>query len=283
MTWPTLTDAALAVLGTAHPLEKAAVSRRAAAAWRGGGIPAIGLSTPPDRPARPSKPELRAPRDMPKRKAAGSLSSRIALLHAVAHIELNAIDLSWDIVARFAPLAEEHADPTRLITLPRAFFDDWVGVGDDEARHHMLVQDRLAALGATYGDLPAHDGLWRASRQTAHDIGARLAIVPMVFEARGLDVTPGMVAGLTRAEDHDSAAILQLIHDEEIGHVAAGRRWFDHVCALRGVPAAETWRSLVRTYYGPALKPPINVASRTKAGLQRHFYEPLATELPALD
>src|SRR3546814_645201 len=140
---------------------------------------------------------------MPKRKVSGS---RDALLHALAHIKLNAIDLAWDLIARFAGEA-----------LPRAFFDDWVRVASEEAKHYGLLAERLAELGATYGDLPAHDGLWQAATETAHDLLARLAVVPLVLEARGLDVTPAMTADLARADDVASAAILQVIYDEEIG------------------------------------------------------------------
>ena len=154
-------------------------------------------------------------------------AGRIALLHALAHIELNAIDLSWDIVARFAGWSEAGR------RLPKAFFDDWVGVADDEARHHAMLEARLNRLGASYGDLPAHDGLWQASMATAHDLAARLALVPLVLEARGLDVTPAMIESLRRHGDDDSADALQIIHDDEIGHVAAGKRWFDFVCAAR--------------------------------------------------
>src|SRR5262249_47418624 len=148
----TLAALAAGVLATADARAKAEASRAAALRWRSGEIVAIGFPSAPERPARPPRPELKPPRDMPKRRAAGTNETRIARLHAVAHIELNAIDLAWDIVARFAAPA-----------LPRAFFDDWVGVGDDEATHFLLLADRLARLGAAYGDLAAHDGLWQAA------------------------------------------------------------------------------------------------------------------------
>ena len=252
---------AAAVLATADARAKAEASRAAAARWREGAVVEIGAAAAPARPARPAKPELKLPRDMPKRRAAGTPESRIALLHAVAHIELNAIDLAWDIVARFA--APE---------LPRAFFDDWVRVGDDEAKHFLLLAERLAALGAAYGDLPAHDGLWQAAHETRRDLLARLAIVPLVLEARGLDVTPAMIARFDRLGDSDSAAVLRVIYRDEIGHVAAGRRWFEWLCEQRGLAPVETWRGLVRRHFKGALKPPFNDEARAAAGFSTKYY-----------
>ncbi len=263
----TLAAAAAAVLGTADARGKAAASRDAAARWRAREFAGIGAAAAPERPARPPRPELKLPREMPKRRGAGTKETRIALLHAVAHIELNAIDLAWDIVARFAPCA-----PGALTELPREFFDDWVRVGDDEARHFLLLAERLEALGAAYGDLPAHDGLWQAAQETRHDLLARLAIVPLVLEARGLDVTPAMIARFERLGDAESAAVLRVIYADEIGHVAAGRRWFEWLCARSGVAPVETWRALVRKHFRGALKPPFNDAARAKAGFSSAYY-----------
>lgn len=262
----TLAFAAAAVLATGEARAKAAASRDAARRWREGGIIAIGAPAAPDRPSRPARPELKLPRDMPKRRGAGTLQSRIALLHAVAHIELNAIDLAWDIVARFA-----------APDLPRDFFDDWVGVADDEARHFLLLDDRLKALGAAYGDLAAHDGLWQAAAETRHDLLARLAIVPLVLEARGLDVTPAMIARFDRLGDPafgdaESAAALRVIYTDEIGHVAAGRRWFEWLCAERGLAPVATWRGLVQRHFRGALKPPFNDVARAAAGFSTRYY-----------
>ncbi|HYC02483.1 MAG TPA: ferritin-like domain-containing protein [Azospirillaceae bacterium] len=265
---PTLGDAALLVLGSADPMEKVRLSRTFAAAWRDGSIREIGRATPPDRPARPERPELRPPRDMPKRRKAGSMAGRIALLHALAHIELNAVDLAWDIVARFHHLPDG-------TPLPRAFYDDWVRVADEEAKHHALLAERLADLGASYGDLPAHDGLWQASELTSGDLGARLALVPMVLEARGLDVTPVMIESLVRVGDEAGAAVLRIIHDEEIGHVAAGKRWFDAVAAAIGADPQAHWQHLVRTMFRGELKRPFNEPSRTRADFPADWYEPL--------
>ncbi len=260
----TLTGAACAVLVAAEPAAKVALSRAAAVAWQSGAIAATGGVAPPDRPARPARPVLLPPRDMPRRRAGGSRAGRVALLHALAHIELNAIDLAWDLVARFADAA-----------LPRAFYDDWVAVAAEEAKHHALIAARLAELGAAYGDLPAHDGLWEAAQATAGDLLARLAVVPLVLEARGLDVTPTMIARLERFGDDASAAVLKIVYEDEIGHVATGRRWFDWLCAARGLAPAETYQALVRRHFKGALKPPFNRAARDAANLPHRFYEPL--------
>jgi len=234
-------------------------------AWRAGAIVEIGEAQPPNRPARPARPKLLPPREMPKRRAGGERESRVALLHALAHIELNAIDLAWDLIARFAP-----EDP------PRTFFDDWVVVAEEEATHHALLAERLAALGAAYGDLPAHDGLWEAAALTAGDFLARLAVVPLVLEARGLDVTPAMIERLERAGDVASATVLSRIYADEIAHVAAGWRWFAWVCARDRVSPAATYQDRVRRYFKGNLKPPFNDAARAQAGLPAAFYAPLA-------
>jgi uncharacterized ferritin-like protein (DUF455 family) len=258
-----LTSGAVAILAIADPAAKASASRRLAEIWDAGGLD-VGDSVPPPRPARPERPLLRPPKEMPKRRAFGSLAGRIALLHAVAHIELNAIDLAWDIVARFCGEA-----------LPRAFFDDWVGVAVEEAAHFELLAQRLADFGAHYGDLPAHDGLWESAAATADDLLARLAVVPLVLEARGLDVTPEMAATLERIGDPESAAVLRRIYCDEIDHVAAGVRWFDELCRARGLVPEETFRGHVRRYFKGELKPPFNQEARAAAGFPARYYEPL--------
>ena len=200
---------------------------------------------------------------MKRRRNIGAPAGRIALLHALAHIELNAIDLAWDIIARFSGE-----------NLPREFFDDWVGVAAEEAEHFALLDARLRALGGAYGDLPAHDGLWEAAAATAYDLIARLAVVPLVLEARGLDVTPEMIRRLERAGDHDSATILERVYTDEIGHVAVGARWFLRLCRAGGLDPAETFRDRVRRYFVGALKPPFNHAARDAAGIPAVFYDP---------
>lgn len=196
----TIAQAARDVLLTGQPRDKAMATKRAARAWRQGRL-AFDFDVPmPDRPARPSQPELLPPGQMPKRGRAGSLRSRIALLHALAHIEFVAIDLAWDIVGRFGAV------------MPRSFTDEWISVAADESMHFALLERRLKMLGNHYGALPAHDGLWEAAEVTKNDLAARLVIVPQVLEARGLDVTPETIKRLESAQDFRSAAILQRIY-----------------------------------------------------------------------
>ena len=263
----TLADAARLVLNEALPLGKVARVGTMVRGWRDETIATIGAAGAPDRPARPDRPELRRPGDMPKRRASGSLPNRIALLHALAHIELNAIDLACDMLARFAGDGTER--------LPREFADDWLIVAAEEAKHFALLSARLNELGAAYGDLPAHDGLWEAAENTAHDLMARLAIVPLVLEARGLDVTPSMIANLDRAEDGESAAVLRVIYEDEIGHVAIGWRWFRQVATARGFDPETAWPALVRKHFRGRLKPPFNDVARAAAGLQAPLYQGL--------
>ena len=242
-----------------------ALTRALAEAWRKGDL-VVGIAPPPGRPARPERPALLPPRDMPKRRNFGSPAGRIALLHALAHIELNAIDLAWDIVARFSGAG-----------LPRTFHDDWTGVAAEEAEHFALLADRLATLGTAYGELPAHDGLWEAAAATAHNLLARLAVVPLVLEARGLDVTPEMTRRLERAGDRDSAAILERIYCDEIGHVAVGARWFRRLCQEEDLDPPTAFRNLVRRHFTGGLKPPFNRLARDAAGFPASYYEPMAS------
>ncbi|MDQ7247377.1 ferritin-like domain-containing protein [Dongia sedimenti] len=257
----TLLGSAVEVLSTADPAAKATASHRAAAAWRAGDLAIGAAPPPPDRPARPERPLLLAPKEMPKRKAGGNAAKRTALLHALAHIELNAIDLAWDLIARFG-----------TERMPRPFFDDWVMVADEEALHFELLSARLQELGAAYGDLPAHDGLWEAAITTSQDLLARLAIVPLVLEARGLDVTPATVADMQRAGDDASAALLDRIYRDEIGHVAAGMRWFEHFARGAGEDPQLHWQALLRRYFRGVLKPPFNDTARAAAGMPSTFY-----------
>ena len=270
----TLCAVACAVLQTPNPVDKCKKTRDFAQKWRDGALDIIGRETPPDRPARPDRPELLNPGKMPKRGKAGSRTSKIALLHALAHIELNAVDLAWDIVARFALYAEENTPEG--FALPRAFFDDWVKVADDEAKHFLMLAERLDDLDAAYGDLPAHDGLWESAQRTAHDFAARLAVVPMVLEARGLDVTPNMIAAMTDQGDTKTAQMFQIIHDDEITHVRAGTVWFEYWCTYHGKDIESAWQDLVKTYFNGRLKRPFNHPSREEAGMLRDWYEPLA-------
>lgn len=263
-----LAQMAVEVLTTADGRAKTALGRAHAAAWfaaREAGRPIpVGTASPPLRPARPARPELLPPREVPRRRP-GSPQGRIALLHALAHIELNAVDLHWDIIARFT------AQP-----MPPSFYDDWVRAADDEAKHFNLLCDCLDSQGSHYGALPAHAGMWRAAEDTVDDLPGRLAVVPMVLEARGLDVTPGMIEVFRKAGDTAALAALETIYAEEVSHVAYGSKWFNWLCGRAGTDPRDEFHRLVRTYFHGTLKPPFNTEKRAEAGLPPDFYWPLA-------
>jgi uncharacterized ferritin-like protein (DUF455 family) len=267
MTSLSLAEMAVQVLTTADGRAKAAISHANAAKWRASraeGLPLpIGQATAPLRPARPEKPDLLDPRDVPRRRT-GSPTGRIALLHAVAHIELNAIDLHWDIIARFTDT-----------TMPLGFYDDWVTAADDESKHFNLLCDCLEALGSHYGAMPAHAFMWQAAEDTAGDLLGRLAVVPMVLEARGLDVTPGMIGLFKQAKETQALAALETIYAEEVAHVAYGSKWFNWLCGRNGDDPKDIFHALVRRYFHGSLKPPFNEEKRADAGLPPDFYWPL--------
>jgi uncharacterized ferritin-like protein (DUF455 family) len=254
------------VLNTASPAAKVMAGRKAAREWRLGRLEHRFDIAMPDRPARPDAPELLPPNRMPKRGRGGSERGRIALIHALAHIEFVAIDLAFDMVGRFGG------------EFPRAFTDDWMRVGADEAMHFALLERRLHQLGSHYGALPAHDGLWDAAIETAGDPLARLAVVPMVLEARGLDVTPATLERFRASGDEPTARILERILNDEVRHVRAGTIWFDSACAAKQIAPETTFQALIRTYFRGALKPPFNDSARAAAGLTRGYYEMLAAD-----
>ncbi len=268
METPTLTEMAVEVLETADGRAKTALSRANAATWftarAAGERLAIGVGAPPDRPARPVKPELLDPREVPRRKP-GSPEGRKALLHAVAHIELNAVDLHWDLIARFGH-----------VEMPIGFYDDWVRAADEESKHFNLVSDCLEEIGSHYGDLPAHAGMWRAAEDTVDDLMGRLAVVPMVLEARGLDVTPGMIEIFRKAKEDKAVDALEVIYSDEVGHVAYGSKWFHFLCGRQNLDPKPVFHDLVRKYFHGRLKPPFNEEKRAEAGLPPDFYWPLA-------
>ena len=223
---------------------------------------------PPNNPGRPPNPILVLPTDVPRRRL-GSIAGRGALLHAVAHIEFNAIDLAADMIVRFAhhsyiPISERES-----------FITDWVSVCHDEARHFMLLENRLNDFDMEYGCLPAHNGLWEAALKTKDNFAARLAIAPMVLEARGLDVTPGMIEKMNKIGDLESSKILKTIYNDEINHVAIGAKWFLNIAESQKKKPETFFHSLIREYYSGQLKPPFNVQARTLAGLKQDFYMPL--------
>ena len=205
-------------------------------------------------PGRPARPELRHPREVAQR-GLGTQAGRAALVHAVAHIEFNAINLALDAIWRFEGM-------------PLDYYLDWLSVSQDEARHFALCRTRLREMGLDYGELPAHNGLWEAAQKTAHDVLARMACVPRVLEARGPDVTPGMIVRLRQAADERSVAVLDVILDEEVRHVAIGTRWFRYLCAQRGLPPDETFRALLARH-GMQVRPPFNWPAREAAGFSR--------------
>jgi uncharacterized ferritin-like protein (DUF455 family) len=264
---PSLHEAARAIVAAADLATKIALSKSTTASFREGRLSRGHVSAPlamPDRPGRPEWPELQPPSRMPKRSTGGE-KGRIALLHALAHIELNAVDMTWDLIGRFA-----HEQ------VPQPFFADWVQVGFEEACHFEMVCRRLAEMGAAYGDLPAHDGLWQAAQATGHDLMARVAVVPLVLEARGLDVSPGLIAELDAAGDAASAAVIGVIYRDEKRHVAFGAKWFRYLCAQQGLPPEPTFHALVRQNFRGSVKPPFNDRARAEAGLTPGFYKPLS-------
>ena len=264
MTGPTIAAAIRAALLTAEPRAKVMAARAVARDWRLGRL-AFTFDVPmPDRPARPAEPELLAPNRMPKRGRGGSERARIALWHALAHIEFSAIDLALDAAGRFG--AE----------LGAGFVGDFLSVAADEAMHFALLDRRLRVLGSQYGALPAHDGLWDAAYETRLNAAARLAIVPMVLEARGLDVTPMMLERLRSAGDGPGERLLKRILDDEIRHVRIGTSHFVALAESRGEPAEILWKSLVKRHFRGSVKPPFNDSARLAAGLSRSFYAGIA-------
>jgi uncharacterized ferritin-like protein (DUF455 family) len=267
-----LSEMAVDVLSTGDGRTKTALSRRYAAEWRQARaqetvIP-LGAASPPLQPARPVEPALLSPRDVPRRRP-GTRVGRIALLHAVAHIELNAVDLHWDIIARFAH-----------VPMPMGFYDDWVKAADEESKHFNMICDVLETMESHYGAMPAQAGMWRAAEDTAHDLMARLAVVPMVLEARGLDVTPGMITIFREAGEDGAVAALETIYSEEVHHVAYGSKWFHFLCGRHDQDPKEVFHRLVRTHFHGALRPPFNEEKRAEAGLPPDFYWPLSENRP---
>lgn len=252
-----------AVLGEGDAVRKAALAEDAL-----GRLDELDVGTAPGvarpgRPARPPKPRLVPPQDVPRR-GLGSRRGRLALLHALAHIELNAVDLAADMALRFAG---ELPDAERA-----RFVHDWLTVAGEEGLHFRLLCERLAELGGAYGDLAAHDGLWEAAVKTGGDVLARLAVAPMVLEARGLDVTPGLIGKLTALGDDRTASVLERIYRDEIGHVRTGVHWFRRLAAARGRDPETAFHALVRTYYPAGPKPPFNAWARRAAEMPEDWY-----------
>ncbi|WP_340588331.1 ferritin-like domain-containing protein [Erythrobacter alti] len=259
-----LSQAIRAALLTGDKRAKVMRTRALVRAWRRGELSSGFSVAMPDAPNWPEGLVVLPPAQMPKRGKGGSERNRIALWHSLAHIEFVAIDLALDIVGRFG------AD------MGRAFVADFLGVVAEEAMHFALIERHLATMGAQYGDLPVHDGLWQSASDTAHDVGARLAIVPMVLEARGLDVTPATLERVRNLGDSRGAMILQRILDDEIRHVRAGSTHFAAYCAKKGRNPPDHWKMLVKSHFRGRLRPPFNDSARLAAGLSREFYSAIA-------
>ena len=261
---PTVATAIRAALNTGDPRAKLMTTRKLVRDWRAGRLAFAFDVAMPDVPARPAAPKLLPPNRMPKRGRGQSERARIALFHALAHIEFVAIDLALDMAGRFgAEMGEQ-------------FVSDFLQVAADEAMHFALLDRLLRDAGSHYGALPAHDGLWQAATATRHDVAARLAIVPMVLEARGLDVTPAAINRARCAGDERGARILTRILADEIVHVRFGTKHFAAVCASRGECPENHWKTLVERHFRGGVKPPFNDSAREAAGLSRKFYGMLA-------
>ncbi|SEH06616.1 ferritin-like domain-containing protein [Candidatus Venteria ishoeyi] len=203
-------------------------------------------------PGRPLQPPLVAPRDLVKR-GLGTPEGRAALIHAITHIEFNAINLAWDAVFRFRDM-------------PWEYYADWIRIADEEVQHFQLLATHLQSLGYQYGDFPAHNGLWEMAVETADEVMVRMALVPRVLEARGLDVTPGIMKKLYNIGDLRAVEILEVILTEEIGHVAAGTRWFRYACERQNLPPEATFAKLLKTRMKSRIKPPFHEQARREAG-----------------
>ncbi|XP_047330635.1 uncharacterized protein HI_0077 [Impatiens glandulifera] len=265
---PILSASSLAELGsiilcTSDPLTKSKLSHLAFSRWKGEKLP-VGVSEAPNRPSRPTKPELVSPKAIPSPKSSG-LPLNAYMLHNLAHVELNAIDLAWDTVVRFSPYVELLGD---------GFFDDFAHVADDESRHFAWCSQRLAELGFSYGDMPAHNLLWRECEKSANNVAARLAAIPLVQEARGLDAGPRLVQRLVGCGDNRTSKIVGRIAEEEVAHVAVGVYWFVSVCEKMGVVPCSTFKDLL-IEYNVEIKGPFNYSARDEAGIPRDWYESL--------
>ena len=218
-------------------------------------------------PGRPARPVLVSPRAV-ERRSVSTPEGRAALIHALAHIEFNAINLALDAVYRFRGL-------------PRAYYGDWIRVAAEEAYHYTLLREHLVALGCDYGSFSAHNGLWEMAVKTAHDPLVRMALVPRVLEARGLDASPAITAKLRACGDRRAVEIMAIIQRDEIGHVAVGNRWYKYLCAQRGLDPIATFKQLLQEYDGPRLRPPFHKEARRDAGFSEaelELIEALAAE-----
>lgn len=218
---------------------------------------------PIDEPGRPARPVLVSPLAT-ERRGVHTAEGRAVLIHALAHIEFNAINLALDAVYRFRGL-------------PRDYYSDWLQVASEEAHHFSLLRTHLQTLGHDYGAFSAHDGLWQMAVKTAHDPLVRMALVPRVLEARGLDASPVIIKKLAGAGDARAVEILEIIQRDEIGHVRIGTRWYTYFCAQRGLDPLATFRSLLHDFDAPRIRPPFAVEARHAAGFSENELQLLET------
>jgi uncharacterized ferritin-like protein (DUF455 family) len=255
--------AALFALAETDPSQKAALARGLIDASAAAAIDATEIiAEPPGLPGRPALPRLVPPRQVPARSPF-TREGRAALLHAITHIEFNAINLALDVVWRFSGM-------------PEAFYRDWLQVAAEEALHFRLLREHLQTLGHDYGDFEAHDGLWMMAERTSGDVLARIALVPRTLEARGLDATPPLQAKLLKAGDARAAGILGVILRDEVGHVTIGNRWYRWLCDRDGHDAEALYPALVARFDAPRLRGPFNLSARRAAGFS-------SAELDALE
>jgi len=256
----------LSALGESDPARKCGLAQALYQAWREGqvvmdeGEPLQPIADP----GRPAKPELVPPLKVPRRKLT-TAKGRAALIHAIAHIEFNAINLALDAAYRFR-------------NMPTEFYGDWLKVAAEEALHFSLLREHMNTLGCDYGDFPAHNGLWEMAVKTAHDPLVRMALVPRVLEARGLDATPAIVGKFKSVHDERAVEILAVIERDEIGHVAIGSRWYLYLCEQRGLEPLQTFRGLLKEYDAPPLKPPFNIEGRKAGGFSEEELAWLETQ-----
>jgi len=246
---------ALHWLAECDAARKAAGVRQLAKAWAMGELTLdsqSALSATQSIPGRPAQPELVAPR-LVKRRAMHTAEGRAIMIHAIVHIEFNAINLALDAIWRYPDM-------------PQAYYTDWLQVADEEALHFTLLAEHLHGYGHAYGDFPAHNSLWEMADKTRHDLLARMALVPRTLEARGLDVVPSLRYKLVQAGDTAIAPIMDIILRDEIGHVAIGNRWYGWLCQQRGVEPLAAYAQLAGEYKAPALRGPFNLAARRAAG-----------------
>ncbi len=258
-----LFDLAQDCLQSTDPQEKSRLTQALQQRWLDGELDFESCSEPQaiGEAGRPARPELVQPREVPKRNI-NTEEGRVVLAHALAHIEFNAINLALDAVYRFRDM-------------PRQFYTDWLKVAAEEAYHFNLLNDYIEKHGHHYGDYPAHNGLWEMAQKTAHDVMIRMALVPRVLEARGLDVTPGIIKKLQSVKDEEFIGHLHIIQRDEIGHVAIGNHWFKYCCEQRGLDIRQTFKQLIQDYMKGRIRGPFDEVARRQAGFTQQEIDDL--------